>query len=283
MTVCNMSIEAGARAGMIAPDETTFEYLAGRPLAPKGAAWDAARRALARAADRRGRGLRPRGARSTPRSIEPMITCGTNPGMGDPDRAASVPDPGRRRGASRSALALHGPRAGRAAARPAASTWSSSARCTNSRLSDLRAGGAACCAGRHVARGRARARRARARSRSSSRPRPRGSTACSATPGAEWREPGCSMCIAMNGDRLEPGQYAVSTSNRNFEGRQGTGGRTFLASPSTAAAAAVTRRDRRRARAAEREMALHAVLTGAHRRPAASTTSTPTRSSRRAS
>jgi 3-isopropylmalate/(R)-2-methylmalate dehydratase large subunit len=242
MTVCNMSIEAGARAGMIAPDDTTFAYLAGREHAPRGAAWDAA--------IERWRALRTddgaafdRTVTLDARAIEPMIAFGTHPGMGIPI-TARVPSPeaaadGAQRAALDRALRYMGLAPGEPLlGRPIDVVFIGS--CTNARIADLRAA-ARVMAGRKVAAGvralvvpgsRAVKRQAEAE----------GLDRVFRDAGAEWREPGCSMCIAMNGDRLEPGQYAVSTSNRNFEGRQGPGGRTFLASPLTAAAAAVTGR-----------------------------------------
>jgi 3-isopropylmalate/(R)-2-methylmalate dehydratase large subunit len=239
MTICNMSIEGGARAGMIAPDDTTFQYLSGRPYAPEGRDWDAA---LAR-----WRALRTddgatydENIQLTASSLEPMITYGTNPGMGvpitsrvpDPD---VIPDPSRKNSLTK-ALKYMGLTPGQPLlGQPLDVVFIGS--CTNSRLLDLRAA-ARVLKGRKV------------------HPKLRvlvvpGSQAIKAAAesegldrifleaGAEWREPGCSMCIAMNGDELQPGQYCISTSNRNFEGRQGKGGRTFLASPLTAAASAI--------------------------------------------
>ena len=242
MTVCNMSIEAGARAGMIAPDEVTLAYLAGREHAPAGAAWDAA---VARWRElRTDDGARfDRTVELDAGEIEPMITFGTNPGMGIAI-TGRVPSPGdtadpAQRAAldkalSYMALAPGEPLLGRAIDVVFIGS------CTNARIADLRAA-AAVMAGRTVAAG-VRALvvpGSRAVKRQAER---EGLDQVFRDAGAEWREAGCSMCIAMNGDRLEPGQYAVSTSNRNFEGRQGRGGRTFLASPLTAAAAAVTGR-----------------------------------------
>jgi 3-isopropylmalate/(R)-2-methylmalate dehydratase large subunit len=242
MTVCNMSIEAGARAGMIAPDETTYEYLAGREFAPRGAAWDEAVahwRTLTSdpgaAYDRR--------IEIDAGAIEPMVTWGTNPGMGIPV-TAPVPDPleiadPSERAAVDKALRYMNLVPGRPLlGHPVDVVFIGS--CTNSRISDLRAAAA-------VIRGRKVAPALRALVVPGSQAVKRQAEAegldrVFRDAGAEWREPGCSMCIAMNGDELRPGQYAVSTSNRNFEGRQGKGGRTFLASPLTAAAAAVTGR-----------------------------------------
>jgi 3-isopropylmalate/(R)-2-methylmalate dehydratase large subunit len=240
MTVCNMSIEAGARAGMVAPDDTTFEYLAGRPQAPQGPAWD---EALAR-----WRALpSDDGARYDKTivldggALEPMITYGTNPGMGMPvtgriPEPAEAADPVQRR-AQEKALAYMGLTPGEPLlGHPVDVVFIGS--CTNGRISDLRQA-AGVLRGRHVAPG------VRALVVPGSYPVKAQAEAerldeIFREAGCEWREPGCSMCIAMNGDQLAPGQYSVSTSNRNFEGRQGPGGRTFLASPLTAAAAAVT-------------------------------------------
>jgi 3-isopropylmalate/(R)-2-methylmalate dehydratase large subunit len=236
MTVCNMSIEAGARAGMIAPDETTFAYLEGRPKAPRGADWD---RAVARwrtlpSED----GARHDAEVSLDASaLEPMITWGTNPGMAIPVGAA-VPDaggdPARERALAYMALTPGRPLLGHKIDVVFIGS------CTNSRLSDLRLA-ARLFDGRRVAPG-VRVLVVPGSQQVKKDAEAEGLDRVFREAGAEWREPGCSMCIAMNGDRLEPGAYAVSTSNRNFEGRQGPGGRTFLASPLTAAAAAVTGR-----------------------------------------
>jgi len=240
MTVCNMSIEAGARAGCIAPDDVTFQYLAGRPKVPQGEAWD---RALAR-----WRALSSDPAARYDRTVEidgdalePIITFGTNPGMSAPIRGA-VPDPGSvtdaaDRAALDRALRYMGLRPGQQLlGHPIDVVFIGS--CTNARIEDLRAAAS-------VLRGRRVASRVRALVVPGSRQVKKAAEAegldrVFRDAGAEWREPGCSMCIAMNGDQLRPGQSAVSTSNRNFEGRQGAGGRTFLASPLSAAAAAVT-------------------------------------------
>ncbi len=240
MTVCNMSIEGGARAGMIAPDDTTFAYLGGRAHAPAGAAWD-------RAIDRWRSLPSDEGAtfdaevRLDGAALEPMITYGTNPGMGGAV-TAPVPDPAAladadERAALRRALDYMQVEPGRPLLGRAVDVVFVGS-CTNGRLSDLRTA-ASVLRGRKVAPGvramivpgsEAVARAAEAE----------GLDRVFKEAGAEWRTPGCSMCIAMNGDQLRPGQLAVSTSNRNFEGRQGQGGRTLLASPLTAAAAAVT-------------------------------------------
>jgi len=236
MTVCNMSIEAGARAGMVAPDETTFEYLAGRPHAPRGEDWDravAAWRALPGDED----AVFDREEVFDAASLEPMITYGTNPGMGIPVSAA-VPDPAGQPGLEK-ALRYMGLEPGRPIlGRPIDVVFIGS--CTNSRLSDLRLA-AGVFKGRKVAKG-VRVLVVPGSQQVKRQAEAEGLDRVFREAGADWREAGCSMCIAMNGDRLDPGQYAVSTSNRNFEGRQGPGGRTFLASPLTAAATAVTGR-----------------------------------------
>jgi 3-isopropylmalate/(R)-2-methylmalate dehydratase large subunit len=236
MTVCNMSIEAGARAGLVAPDETTFQYLAGRPFAPRGEEWDRAIerwKALPTDADARFE----RGETIDTSALSPMITWGTSPGMGVPVREA-VPAPDGDAGREK-ALRYMGLEPGKPLlGRPIDVVFIGS--CTNSRLSDLREAA-------RVMRGRKVAEGVRVLVVPGSQSVKRDAEAegldeVFKEAGAEWREPGCSMCLAMNDDRLRPGQYAVSTSNRNFEGRQGPGGRTFLASPLTAAAAAVTGR-----------------------------------------
>ncbi len=236
MTVGNMSIEAGARAGMIAPDDTTYEYLAGRADAPRDAAWD---RALAR-----WRQLPSDDGAAFDASfsidasaLEPMITYGTSPGSGMPV-GGTVPDPHGEPSLVR-ALQYMGLQPGeRVLGRPVDVVFIGS--CTNGRLSDLRLA-ARVMRGRHVPQG-VRVLVVPGSRRVKAEAEAEGLDAVFRGAGAEWRDPGCSMCIAMNGDMVLPGQYAVSTSNRNFEGRQGPGGRTFLASPLTAAAAAVTGR-----------------------------------------
>jgi 3-isopropylmalate/(R)-2-methylmalate dehydratase large subunit len=234
MTVCNMSIEAGARAGLVAPDEATFEYLAGRPFAPLGAAWDAAV-ARWRALPSDDGAAFDRVERLDASALEPMITWGTSPGMGMPVRGA-VPSPDGDASIEK-ALRYMGLEAGRPLlGRRIDVVFIGS--CTNSRLSDLREA-ARVLRGRRVAPG-VRALVVPGSQQVKRQAEAEGLDRVFREAGAEWREAGCSMCLAMNDDRLEPGQYAVSTSNRNFEGRQGPGGRTFLASPLTAAAAAVT-------------------------------------------
>ena len=236
MTVCNMSIEAGARAGLVAPDDTTYEYLARRPFTPAGEAWERALARWKRLPTDEGGGF-DRTVRIDARALEPMITWGTSPGMGMPIRDR-VPEPNG--DASREkALAYMGLTPGQPLlGRRIDVVFIGS--CTNSRLSDLREA-ARVLRGRRVAAG-VRTLVVPGSQQVKRQAEAEGLDRVFREAGAEWREPGCSMCIAMNDDRLQAGQYAVSTSNRNFEGRQGRGGRTFLASPLTAAAAAVTGR-----------------------------------------
>jgi 3-isopropylmalate/(R)-2-methylmalate dehydratase large subunit len=236
MTICNMSIEGGARAGMIAPDDTTINYLAGRPLAPQGANWDAAvRRWRALPSDPDARFDREVSLDAS--SLTPMITFGTNPGMVIPITAA-VPD--RNTDASfRKALEYMGIEAGKPmVGKPVDVVFVGS--CTNSRLSDLREV-AGILKGRKVAQG-VRMLVVPGSQAVKHAAEAEGLDRVFEEAGAEWRESGCSMCLGMNGDTVGPQQLCVSTSNRNFEGRQGVGARTVLASPITAAAAAVTGR-----------------------------------------
>jgi len=235
MTVCNMSIEGGARAGMIAPDDTTFQYLAGRPMAPQGADWE---KAVARW---RGLGTDPGAKYDSSLSfdasdIEPMISFGTNPGMTIPI-TGTVPNADTDE--MRRALQYMGVAPGKPLLdHPIDVVFIGS--CTNSRLSDLRAA-AQILKGRKVA-PTVKAVVVPGSQQIKKMAEDEGLDRIFKDAGADWRESGCSMCIAMNGDKLEPGQVSVSTSNRNFEGRQGPGGRTLLASPLTAAASAVTGR-----------------------------------------
>ncbi|MGB9456148.1 MAG: 3-isopropylmalate dehydratase large subunit [Bryobacteraceae bacterium] len=240
MTVCNMSIEGGARAGLIAPDDTTFEYLCGRPHAPKGAAWDAALARWKQLPTDAG-ATYDRQVAIDADALEPMITYGTNPGMGVPINAplpkpADVSDPMARDSISK-ALAYMGLEGGKPLAGHAIDVVFIGS-CTNSRISDLRAAAS-------VLKGRKVNPKLRVLVVPGSQEVKRQAIAeglpdVFRAAGCEWRDAGCSMCIAMNGDQLAPGEYSVSTSNRNFEGRQGKGGRTFLASPLTAAASAIT-------------------------------------------
>ena len=239
MTVCNMSIEAGARAGMVAPDDTTFEYLAGREYAPSGQAWDSARDRWSSFATDDGAEFDGMVALHAA-DLEPMITYGTNPSMGMPitDRIPTLDrfvDVDQRQSVEKALRYMDLEPGQPLLGHPIDVVFIGS--CTNSRISDLRLA-AGLLNGRKVADGirmlvvpgsQSVKRQAEAE----------GLHEIFLSAGAEWREAGCSMCLAMNGDELEPGQYGVSTSNRNYEGRQGRGGRSFLASPLTAAASAV--------------------------------------------
>jgi 3-isopropylmalate/(R)-2-methylmalate dehydratase large subunit len=242
MTICNMSIEGGARAGLIAPDATTFAYLEGRPHAPQGSAWaEAVERWRSLPSDEGAEHARSVVIDAS--ALEPMITYGTNPGMGmgisapvpTPDEQ---PDEAGRRALAR-ALEYMDLQPGELLLGHRVDIVFIGS-CTNSRVSDLRQA-AAMMKGRRVASdlrvmvvpGSQQVKRAAEEE---------GLDEVFRAAGAEWREAGCSMCIAMNGDQGAPGQYIVSTSNRNFEGRQGKGARTFLASPLTAAATALSGR-----------------------------------------
>jgi 3-isopropylmalate/(R)-2-methylmalate dehydratase large subunit len=237
MTLCNMSIEGGARAGMVAPDEATFQWLAGRPRAPQGAAWDDAvarwRKLPSDAGARYDREISIDAS-----ALAPMITFGTNPAQGIPVNGV-VPDPAAEKDAQarstlEAALRYMGLRPGQPiGGQKIDAVFVGS--CTNGRLEDIRAA-ASVLKGRKV---KVRTLVVPGSHLVKKAAESEGLDRIVRESGAEWREPGCSMCIAMNGDNIEPGQYCVSTSNRNFEGRQGRGGRTLLASPLTAAAAAV--------------------------------------------
>ena len=237
MTVCNMSIEAGARAGLIAPDEVTFDYLAKTPRAPGVEAGDseAFQQAVAhwRSFSTDAGAVFDREVHIDASQIGPTLTWGTHPGqVAAVD--ATLPEPGDVDAAK--ALAYMGFDAGSAlAGRPVDVVFVGS--CTNSRLSDLRQA-AGVLRGRHV-HPRVRMLVVPGSQQVKLEAEAEGIDVVVRAAGAEWREPGCSMCIAMNGDLVAPGQLAVSTSNRNFEGRQGKGSRTLLASPLTAAACAV--------------------------------------------
>ncbi len=242
MTICNMSIEAGARAGMVAPDENTFQFLAGRPYAPQGEAWE---RSLAewRALPSDEGAVYDRSVILDVSALEPMVTFGTNPGMSIPI-SGRVPDPAGVKDADQKAaleksLTYMGLRPGESLEGHAVDVVFIGS-CTNGRFTDLQSA-ARLMEGRRVAEG-LRVLVVPGSQEVKRQAEAAGLDRIFREAGAEWREPGCSMCIAMNGDQLEPGQYAVSTSNRNFEGRQGKGGRTFLASPLTAAATALTGR-----------------------------------------
>ncbi|MCS6908001.1 MAG: 3-isopropylmalate dehydratase large subunit [Anaerolineales bacterium] len=239
MTLCNMSIEGGARAGMIAPDDTTFEYLADRPFAPKGEEWE---RMVAywRTLPSDPGAHYDREVTVDVSKLEPMITYGTNPAMGIPI-SGRVPDPQEesdleKRAALEKALRYMGFQPGQPMlGQPIDVVFIGS--CTNSRLTDLRQA-ASLLKGRKVAEG-VRLIVVPGSENVRRQAEAEGLHRIFLEAGGEWRHAGCSMCIAMNGDQLQPGQIAVSTSNRNFEGRQGQGGRTLLASPLTAAASAI--------------------------------------------
>ena len=239
MTICNMTIEAGARAGMIAPDDTTVEYLAGREYAPSGKAWDAAIDNWRQVATDEGASF-DRRVTLDAGELEPMITYGTNPSMGMPlgDRIPTLDqfsDVDQRQSVEKALKYMDLEPGQMLLGHEIDVVFIGS--CTNSRITDLRLA-AGILDGRKVAEGlrmlvvpgsQSVKRQAEAE----------GLHEIFLKAGAEWREAGCPMCLAMNGDELEVGQYGVSTSNRNYEGRQGKGGRSFLASPLTAAASAV--------------------------------------------
>jgi 3-isopropylmalate/(R)-2-methylmalate dehydratase large subunit len=239
MTICNMSIEAGARAGMVAPDETTYEFLRGRSHAPTGAAWDAAVAAWDQLRTDEGAEFDAE-VYVDAASLSPFVTWGTNPGQGVA-LSGSVPDPelvvddGQRQAAEK-ALAYMDLRPGTAMRDIAVDTVFVGS-CTNGRIEDLRAVAEVLC-GRKVADGVRMlvvpgSMRVRAQAESE------GLGEIFTAAGAEWRQAGCSMCLGMNPDQLAPGERCASTSNRNFEGRQGKGGRTHLVSPAVAAATAI--------------------------------------------
>jgi 3-isopropylmalate/(R)-2-methylmalate dehydratase large subunit len=239
MTVCNMSIEAGARAGMVAPDETTFAYLRGRPAAPQGADWDAAVaywQTLATDDD----AVFDTEVQIDAAAVTPYVTWGTNPGQGAPLDCA-VPDPrsmpaGGAREAAERALAYMDLAPGTRLRDVAVDTVFVGS-CTNGRIEDLRAA-ADVLRGRRVAPG-VRALVVPGSMAVRQQAQAEGLDEVFLAAGAEWRSAGCSMCLGMNPDTLAPGERCASTSNRNFEGRQGRGGRTHLVSPAVAAATAV--------------------------------------------
>ena len=239
MTICNMSIEWGAKAGMVAPDATTFEYLEGRPHAPVGEAWDAAVaywRTLYTDAD----AVFDAEVDLDAAALTPFVTWGTNPGQGAP-LSATVPDPadfrdeGERSSAER-ALEYMGLQAGTPLRDVHVDTVFLGS-CTNGRIEDLRLA-ASVLKGRKVADG-VRMLVVPGSARVRLQAMIEGLDRVFTDAGAEWREAGCSMCLGMNPDQLKPGERSASTSNRNFEGRQGKGGRTHLVSPAVAAATAV--------------------------------------------
>jgi 3-isopropylmalate/(R)-2-methylmalate dehydratase large subunit len=233
MTVCNMSIEAGARAGMIAPDETTYEYLAGRPRAPQGDAWERSVEEWRKLPTDTG-AVFDKQVDMDASVLEPMITYGTNPGMVIPI-SASIPTRANDAVFAKS-LAYMGLEAGAPIKdQPVNVVFLGS--CTNGRISDLRSA-ANVLRGRKVAKG-VQMLVIPGSQQVKKEAEAEGLDRVFIDAGAEWRESGCSMCLGMNGDLVPKGQYSVSTSNRNFEGRQGVGARTLLASPLTAAASAV--------------------------------------------
>jgi 3-isopropylmalate/(R)-2-methylmalate dehydratase large subunit len=239
MTVCNMSIEAGAKAGLVAPDDTTFAYLEGRRHAATGTAWEQGLDAWRALATDEGAAF-DKAVDLDASAITPHVSWGTNPGQVVPI-TGEVPDPGTfadasERDAARRALDYMGLTAGTPMREvPVDTVFIGS--CTNGRIEDLRAV-AAVADGRKVAPGvrtlvvpGSHAVKAQAEAE--------GLDVLLTAAGFDWREPGCSMCLAMNPDKLEPGERSASTSNRNFEGRQGRGGRTHLVSPAVAAATAI--------------------------------------------
>ena len=239
MTICNMSIEGGARAGMIAPDDNTFEYLHGREFAPKGEEWDKAI-SMWRALPSDEGATYDKSITLDASAIEPMITYGINPGMGmkitDRIPTADMFTDSTQKAAFEKAMTYMGLQPGQSLLGQKVDVVFIGS-CTNSRISDLRLA-ASFLKGRKVANG-LRLMVVPGSQDVKKQAELEGLDKIFKEAGGEWREAGCSLCIAMNGDNLLPGQYAVSTSNRNFEGRQGKGGRTFLASPITAAASAV--------------------------------------------
>jgi len=240
MTVCNMSIEAGARAGLIAPDETTFEYLKGRPHAPKGGAWEQALAFWKTLPSDRGARY-DTVVKLDAAQIIPQVTWGTSPEdvlpiTGSVPNPAAVADANKRAAMERSLQYMGLTPGTRLTDVPVQQVFIGS--CTNARIEDLRAA-AAIAKGRKVAAG-VNALVVPGSGLVKHQAEEEGLDRVFIEAGFEWREAGCSMCLAMNADRLEPGERCASTSNRNFEGRQGRGGRTHLMSPAMAAAAAVT-------------------------------------------
>ena len=244
MTLCNLTIEGGARAGLIAPDETTFAYIQGRPAAPKGAAWDMAVSYWKTFFTDDGAPF-DREVRLQAEDIAPTVTWGTSPEdtvavTGNVPDPASFATPDKRASAER-ALEYMGLTAGQPITDARVDVVFIGS-CTNSRIEDLRA--AAKVAQDAFLHGRMVAPHVRAMVVPGSglvaaQAEEEGLDAILKASGFEWREPGCSMCLGMNPDKLTPGQRCASTSNRNFEGRQGRGGRTHLMSPAMAAAAAI--------------------------------------------
>jgi len=240
MTICNMSIEGGARAGLVAPDDTTYQYIAGREFAPKGADWDAALTRWKQLPTDPGAQY-AKELTLDAATLEPMVTFGTNPGMGIPISGAipdpaSVSDPIEKSDLIKALKYMDLEPGKQLKGHKIDVVFVGS--CTNSRISDLRAA-ASVMKGRKVS-PNVRMLVVPGSMQVKKQAEAEGLDKIFREAGADFREAGCSMCLAMNGDQLEPGEYSVSTSNRNFEGRQGKGGRTFLASPLTAAASAVT-------------------------------------------
>jgi 3-isopropylmalate/(R)-2-methylmalate dehydratase large subunit len=240
MTICNMSIEGGARAGLVAPDDTTYQYIAGREFAPKGKDWDDALARWKQLPTDEGASY-AKELTLNANTLEPMVTFGTNPGMGIPISGlipdpANISDPIEKSDLVKALKYMD--------LKPGVPLKGQSINvvfvgsCTNSRISDLRAA-ASIMKGRKVS-PMVRMLVVPGSQQVKKQAEAEGLDKIFREAGADFREAGCSMCLAMNGDQLEPGEYSVSTSNRNFEGRQGKGGRTFLASPLTAAASAIT-------------------------------------------
>ena len=239
MTVCNMSIEAGARVGMVAPDEATFEYVKGRPLAPKGEAWDDALEFWRSLPTDEGAEY-DKAVEVDASELEPYVTWGTTPGMVVPV-TAEVPDPSSfathdEKEAAERALAYMGLQPGTPIQEIELDRVFIGS-CTNARVEDLRSA-AAVVKGRKVSDG-VRAMVVPGSTQVKLDAEKEGLDAVFREAGFEWRESGCSMCLGMNPDILQPGERCASSSNRNFEGRQGKGGRTHLVSPQMAAAAAI--------------------------------------------
>ena len=242
MTLSNMSIEAGARAGMVAPDVTTFDYLSGREFAPKGKAWESALTYWQTLPSDPGAEFDKK-INLNVSNLEPMVTFGTNPEMAIPINETipdpqSEPDLTKRTTLEKALIYMDLQPGSRLLDHPLDVVFIGS--CANARLSDLRQA-ANLLKGRKAAEG-VRLLVVPGSEKVRRQAEAEGLDKIFKQAGGEWRKAGCSMCIAMNGDQLQPGQYAVSTSNRNFEGRQGKGGRTFLASPLTAAASAINGR-----------------------------------------
>ena len=240
MTICNMAIEAGARVGLVAVDEKTIEYFRGRPYAPAGAAWDQAVAYWNTLHSDDGAHF-DRVVEIDAAEIQPQVTWGTSPEMVLPV-GANVPDPASEKDETRrSGVARALEYMGLTANMPITDIKIDKVfigSCTNSRIEDFRAA-AAVLRGKRVASNVKLALAVPGSGLVKTQAEQEGLDKVFIEAGFEWRDPGCSMCLAMNDDRLEPGERCASTSNRNFEGRQGAGGRTHLVSPAMAAAAAV--------------------------------------------